>query len=358
MAVSVTSKSTASTTSAPAALARPPPRTDVGCRARRGPRCGTGSGPAAATMAWAISEEPPSTSTDWGRPMASIIDGVRSLLSGWDRAVSAFGAGCAASPDARRRPGEAGLPPECPPVVAQSEAPPEVGTEDAVGIDPVTHGLATRRSAGTWPGTAPGRPASPWPGRHGRRPDEHLVVEVVEQHGRAGGAHREVEGQGPAGHGEGEGPGSPGPNRLSTARNEASFTSVRRSMIRGAPSLCARRAPRTGTGGSLSAVEAVPARHPVEGVEEAGHVVGSATWTAGSLAEPELVEGAHGERIEQAARRRQGDPGQAPGHEGTGPIRVAPQLGGRSSSRAWSPRVSTERPSRLPVDWQSIQATE
>ena len=70
---SVVSKATVSTTSAPAAVAAAAAasRRSLGRPASTTVRHRPGTRPA--TMAWAISEAPPSTSTDWGRPVASIM---------------------------------------------------------------------------------------------------------------------------------------------------------------------------------------------------------------------------------------------------------------------------------------------
>ena len=70
----------------------------------------------------------------------------------------------------------------------------------------------------------------------------------------------------------------------------------------------------------------------------------------GRLAEPELVEGADGQRVEQAARRGRAGSGPAVrGAKARAPVGTRRRRCGRSSSLAWSPRVSTDRPEPAPA---------
>ena len=85
------------------------------------------------------------------------------------------------------------------------------------------------------------------------------------------------------------------------------------------------------------------------------------------LAEPELVEGADGQRVEQAARRSQRHPGQLAGHEGPGLVGVAGQAGGQvgepgvvapgehRAAEAAARRLAVDPGHRVPVAVVTVQ---
>ena len=67
------------------------------------------------------------------------------------------------------------------------------------------------------------------------------------------------------------------------------------------------------------------------------------------LAEPELVEGGNSQGVEQPAGRGERHPGPDAGPNARARSASA-GAAGRSSRRAWSPRVRTDRPRRLPAE--------
>ena len=305
-------------------------------------------GTSLSTMAWAISEEPPSTSTDWGRPMASIM--VLSVLVvggavatprvgagswwprssgslGWCRpepwscaataswpvpwsvalalvagALVALGLGASAWPgrgSARVSGWQGSLAGGSPTDVgAQPETPAEVGSQHPVGVDPVPDRPPLIDPGVHGRGSWPVRPGSPWPGRPGPRlpPPARPGRRAA---GRARDGRRDVEGQGPAGHGKGERARVARAERLSTARKLASLQ-PREPLDDGADRL-------PGAVGhhelvlqeALRAVDPVPVGHPVQRVEEVVMCWSLPHLAAGGLAKPELVEGADGQRLEQ-----------------------------------------------------------
>ncbi len=176
---------------------------------------------------------------------------------------------------------------------------------------------------------------------------EHLRVQLVEHPAEPFGTNRQIERERPARHREGERAGVGGSEALEHRQERGEALAAEpldhradgRRLLEGHDELVLEE--------SLRAVEAVPLGDAVEGVEETGHVFGVRDLVCRSLAVPGLVEGGDRERVEEAARRCQGDPRQRPWCEAWARAGSRRSRRGRSSSRAWSPRVSTERPSLL-----------
>ena len=149
------------------------------------------------------------------------------------------------------------------------------------------------------------------------------------------------------------GPGSPGPNRLRTAMVQGVDASCSASMRPGDqfPVLVADH--ELVLDETAPAEQTVPVGHRVERVEEPAQPAQPAR-TARALAEPELVEGGDRQRVDQAPGevRREAESRQPGGARGS-PGRRPP----RSAEVAWSPASRRPRPNRLPRAEQSSQAT-
>ena len=235
---------------------------------------------------------------------------------------------------------------------------------------------AIRRYAGTSTGRPRERPASPWPGRPGRRPRRPASSSASSKAPSwwwpTGRSRASVQ----PGMGNESGPGSPGPNRLSTARKDATLSSVSRSITWRTVAPWSSGTTNWYWRNPLRAVEAVPGPDPVERVEETGHVVGLGHLVRGRLAEPELVEGPDGQRVEQATGRGDGHPDQRSWGRTLGPapaaavgVRAGPRSGhgcrgsGRSDPAGHRSPGSRSRPPssgrrRSPVSIMSMAVVE
>ena len=251
-------------------------------------------------VASAISDVPPRISRDWGVPKASFMT----------------------APGCGDR-GFGGLPPVC--------------GRSAAEVQPVVAGVSTGPGGGPGPtrrprqGPAPAaargiravggtsRPAGraaagrPSPGRRGRRrprPPRRAVQEGAE----AGQAGRDVQGEGPAGHREGQPAGvalaeplQDGEERGAAAGRDPVHDPAQ-GLLMAVPDdeLVLHEAG--------PAVDPVPVRDPVEGVEEGGDPLQFAGAAVGGPAIPELVEQAHGGTADEAFRDEGGG-----GRESVGP---------------------------------------
>ena len=164
-------------------------------------------GTSPATMAWAISEAPPRTSTDWGRPVASIM--VVLPLSSRGGAVPAGGGRASVHSPSRRPRSRAG-------------ATPSGSTRRRTSRN--------RRPRGTWPGTSRERAGCPWPGRGGPRPSTIASSSSRSPSSRV--ADGQVEGEGPARHREREGARVAGAEALQHGEEARPPHPVSRSMAR------------------------------------------------------------------------------------------------------------------------------
>ena len=202
------------------------------------------------------------------------------------------------------------------------------------------------------------RAASPWRGTRGRRPRRRARRgrRAARRASRAG--RRDVERERPArASGSRAAPRLSCSNRLSTARNDAQRCRAEPLERRAHDGFRAVRHDELVLHEAARAVDAVPVAHAVERVEERGDRSGS--WprrSRGALRNHSSLNaridsglsspfGTHGGAREQRARRELR-------------ARRRAGFGGSSSSVAWSPRVSTERPRCAPRARQSIHATE
>ena len=272
-------------------------------------------------MARAISEEPPSTSTDWGRPTASIMVVVSVLRREWRRPVQGAGARRAGS-----RPGPGGG------LGGSRGAGRCTGRafdRDRSGGPPRGRpgpvSPAIRRSSDTSNGRRPGRPASPWPDRSGPRRRRSRRRGSRGPRSSWWWPDREVEGQCPARHGERERTRVAGSEPLEHGQKRRQFELAdplddpahgfatlvwNHELVLKEPS---------------SPVQPVPGLDPVQRVEEATESVELALLVAGRFAEPELVEQPHGEGIQQTPGSREGYPRQGLGPEVEGPFGLRAQ---------------------------------
>ena len=140
-------------------------------------------------------------------------------------------------------------------------------------------------------------------------------------------ADRKVEGQRPAGHRERQWPRITGAEPLEDGEEGGQFefgqsgddVAHRLSLVVGHHELVLQEA--------LGAIQPVPVGDTVERVEEPGHVMGLGHLVFGCLAEPHLVEGGHGQGVEQSAGRGEGHPGEGFWHEGPHLLRIGPEAG-------------------------------